>query len=146
MTFLLFLALWGTGPAFASDPTPPSAVAASDASQIRRVIDDQLQAFERDDAEAAWKHVAPSLRSKFGSADNFLRMVREGYRPVYRPRSVHYDELVRFDTGELGQWLDVTGPDGERVKALYLMEKQADGTWRTSGCLLYEPEPGKPNT
>ena len=146
MTTLLLLALWGSAPALASDPASPPAVAASDASEIRKVIDGQLQAFERDDADAAWKHVAPSLRSKFGDADTFLRMVREGYRPMVRPRSVHYDELEALPTGDLGQWLDVTGPDGQRVKALYLMERQADGTWRTSGCLLFEPGPGKPAT
>lgn len=145
MTLLLFLALLGPADALA-DPPRPAASVASEAPAVRRVIEDQLAAFQRDDAQAAWKHVAPSLRSKFGDADTFLRMVRVGYRPVHRPQSVHFDdELVPLDTGELGQWLDVVGPDGKAFRALYLLEKQADGSWRTTGCLLFEPGPGQPS-
>jgi len=122
---------------------PAPIVAPSEAKAIQRVIDDQIAAFRRDDAAGAWKHVAPGLRFKFGSADRFLRMVRDGYAPVYRPRDYAYRDIVEV-AGGFGQWMDVTGPNGERVRALYLMERQPDGTWRTMGCLLYAAEPAAP--
>lgn len=115
------------------------AVDAADAPAVQEMIRDQIGAFQRDDAGSAWKHVAPGLKAKFGTADRFLEVVREGYRPVYRPEEYTFRELTRWD-GEPAQWLDVTGPDGGTYRALYLLEKQADGTWRTAGCLLFVVE------
>jgi len=145
MTGLLLALLLAPMAAHASDPAPSAQMSASDVSRIQDLIDDQLGAFQRDDAAAAWKHVAPSLRAKFGSPDTFLRMVREGYPPVHRMQDRRFEELTVLPTGELGQWLEITGANGERVRALYLMERQADGTWRTSGCLLFRNEPAEPS-
>jgi len=66
-------------------------------------------------------------------------MVRQGYQPVYRPRSVRFGDLVDVET-TLVQKVYVTGPDGRQVLALYVMEKQGDGTWRVNGCMLAEPD------
>ncbi len=117
------------------------AVFAADRDQIRGLIDDQIAAFREADAEAAWRVVAPGLQSKFGTAEHFLRMVKQGYRPMVAPRSYSFEQLVPLPTGELGQWLEVVGADGERVRALYLLESQSDGSWRTSGCMLFAPDP-----
>ncbi len=128
----------------ASSRETPAPVVAPDAAQaMRQVIDDQIAAFRRDDAPGAWRHVAPGLKRKFGTADRFLEMVRVGYAPVYRPKRYDFGEVIRTPDG-FGQWLDVEGPSGERLRALYLMERQPDGTWMTSGCLLFEPEASTP--
>ncbi len=125
---------------------PPRAEQALPALEIqgfRRIINDQIDAFRAADAEAAWRYVAPGLQQKFGSADRFLRMVRESYAPVYNPRSFEYGSIQRVPGG-WGQWLHVVGPDGERVRALYLLEQQRDGTWRTMGCMLFPAEEEPP--
>jgi hypothetical protein len=70
-----------------------------------------------------------------------MAMVRGGYQPVYRPRAFAFRDLVIID-GHLVQRVAVVGPDGQRVSALYHMERQPDGTWRISGCHLVEPEDG----
>jgi ketosteroid isomerase-like protein len=145
MLALLLLALLAPTPALASEPAPSAQASASEVSRIQGVIDDQLAAFQRDDAAGAWKHVAPSLRAKFGSPDTFLRMVREGYPPVHRMQRRTFEELEVLPTGELGQWMEITGANGQRVRALYLMERQPDGSWRTSGCLLFQPGPSEPS-
>jgi hypothetical protein len=121
--------------------SPPPA-AQADGAAVHRLIDDQIAAFRRGDAAGAWRHVAPGLQAKFGTPERFLEMVVTAYRPVAAPRDYRYGPLQALPTGEWGQWLDVTGPDGERVRALYLLERQADGTWRTSGCLLFDPGEG----
>ncbi len=61
---------------FAGEPPPPDA---------RNVVADQLHAFERDDASTAWKLAAPEMREKFGSAANFIEIVRSKYGPIYHP-------------------------------------------------------------
>jgi hypothetical protein len=144
MSMLMLLTALSQPGASAGQPAPPEAASSSDSAAIRALIDDQIAAFRRHDAERAWRHESPGLRDRFQTPERFLRMVREGYRPVYAPRRVGFAELVLLPTGELGQWLDLTGPDGERVRALYLLERQPDGSWRTSGCLLFEPEQAVP--
>ena len=36
------------------------------------------------------------------------------------------------------QRVELVGPDGHGATALYTMEREADGTWRISGCSLVE--------
>src|SRR4051812_28061134 len=71
------------------------ALAASDADQsaIRGIIQDQIEAFKRDDAVRAFSHATPALQNMFGSQERFMDMVKDGYRPVYRPRSYAMGEF-----------------------------------------------------
>ncbi len=62
------------------------ALAASDAdrSAIRGIIQDQIEAFKRDDAVRAFSYATPALQNMFGSQERFMDMVKDGYRPVYQ--------------------------------------------------------------
>ena len=111
--------------------------AAADQAAIQDVITRQLDAFRRDDAAAAFALAAPSIQSMFGSAANFLSMVQTGYKPVHRPRSVDFGPLTD-EGGEIVQRVELTGPDGLPYTARYTMEREADGSWRISGCQLIE--------
>ncbi len=102
------------------------------------VIGAQLEAFQRDDAPAAFAIASPEIQAMFGTPANFLRMVAEAYAPVYRPRDVTYLDLLEKD-GRLVQRVLFTGPDGKQVLALYMMARQPDGSWRIAGCVLVEP-------
>ena len=106
-----------------------------DRAAIRAVIEQQLAAFRADDGAAAFGLAAPAIRRQFETADNFMRMVRQGYQPVYRPREVAFGELVATEEG-IVQRVDLVGPDGQPVTALYIMEKQPDGRWLINGCIL----------
>ena len=59
----------------------------ADGPSIRGIIQKQLEAFGRDDAAEAYSYAAPAIQELFPSEDRFMRMVREGYKPVYRPKS-----------------------------------------------------------
>ena len=124
------------GPALAQSqsdlPTP-------ERRAIRTVIEAQMSAFRADDGERAFGFASPFIRDMFRTAENFMAMVRGGYRPVYRPRNVRFGDLLTVD-GAPVQKVYVTAPDGRQVLALYTMERQADGTWRINGCMLAEPE------
>ncbi|MGD9537433.1 MAG: DUF4864 domain-containing protein [Alphaproteobacteria bacterium] len=112
--------------------------AAVEVEQIRDVIAAQLEAFQRDDAQGAFSLVSPGIREKLGSPERFMAMVREQYLPVYRAKKVQFREP--FDMGGdegVMQPAIVTGPDDVPVYAIYAVERQADGAWRISGCLLY---------
>jgi hypothetical protein len=122
---------------FAAGSRGQTAAVPSDADRaaIRDVISRQLEAFQRDDATAAFGFAAPSIQAMFGDPDHFMDMVRRGYQPVYRPHSVQFGELDIVH-GEVVQQVDLIGPDGVPALALYKMEHEADGGWRIAGCVL----------
>ena len=130
------LCLFGFAVALAQDDSAPPGPA--DAAAIRAVIEHQLVAFQRDDAASAFSDASPGIQAKFGTPDVFMEMVRTGYQPVYRPRETEFRDLVAGPEGLVQKVLFV-GPDGRPVLALYSMEREDDGSWRISGCVLLEP-------
>jgi len=117
----------------------PGELTTSDRIAIRTVIENQISAFRRDDEATAFSFAAPNIQAKFGSPENFARMVRETYPAVYRARHVRFDGLVVL-AGEPTQRALLVGPDGVPVTAFYVMERQEDGLWKVKGCVLAEAE------
>ena len=113
----------------------PPGVSTGDRGAIQEVIRRQLDAFKRDDAPGAYAFAAPNIKQMFPTADYFLEMVRRGYPPVYRPRDAEFSELAQRD-GELVQEVELIGPDGKPVLALYTMVRGPDGAWVIAGCSL----------
>ena len=130
---LLGLMVAFAGIARAGEPT------AADRAAIRGVIQQQIEAFRRDDGEAAFGFASPAIRGMFGASDVFMDMVRSGYRPVYRPQTFEFGALVTLD-GKPAQKVDIVGPDGRPVVAVYVMTQLPDGSWRIDGCYLQAPE------
>lgn len=108
---------------------------AADKSAFQQIINAQMSAFKADDAKGAFGFASPDLQAKFGSAATFIEMVKSGYMPVYRPRSVEFRAVIEH--GKMPeQQVFVVGPDGKGYLAHYMFEKQPDGSWRISGCYL----------
>jgi len=112
---------------------------ADDAAAIRDTIQRQLDAFRRDDASAAFGYASPAIQSMFGTPDIFIGMVREGYRPVYRPRVFEFRALGAIE-GQPLQKVHVIGEDGQARTANYIMRRMPDGSWRIDGCFFSAPE------
>lgn len=116
-------------------PAAAQGLSSNDRATIRAMIADQIEAFRRDDAALAYGYAAPGIKRLFPTPERFMEMVREQYRPVYRPQSVTFGEIVETPDGVL-QKVFLTGPDGNSWVAAYLAERQANGSWRISGCSL----------
>jgi len=114
-------------------------VSDADRAAIRQVIEAQVDAFRRDDGDAAFEYASPAIQGMFGSPEIFMDMVRQGYQPVYRPRAFDFREIVSLH-GQPAQKVHVIGPDGRPVTAIYPMRQLPDGTWRIDGCFLQAPE------
>jgi len=124
--------LWvGASTARAVDEEPSE----SDWASIRIVISSQLDAFKRDDADAAFSLASPGIRKQFHSPGEFMQMVRAGYAPVYRPATVQFLEHFVL-SGQPVQPLEIVTPDDSVVVAFYIMERQPDGDWKIAGCAL----------
>lgn len=114
-------------------------VSAADKAAIREVIQSQVEAFRRDDGDAAFGYASPMIQGMFGQSDVFMDMVRQGYRPVYRPQVFDFREIVEMHGG-IAQKVHVVGPDGRPVTAVYPMTRLPDGSWRINGCYLLAPD------
>lgn len=114
-------------------------LSAADREAIRQVIARQLDAFQRDDDMEAFSYASPSIQAQFKTPGEFMRMVRDAYEAVYRPRSTHFLD-ARVVNGLVAQPVQVVGPDDNLLVAYYLMERQPDGTWCIAGCVLGKPQ------
>jgi hypothetical protein len=132
---LLLLAFAFGGAARAQD----LALSDADRAAIRDVIGRQVEAFRRDDGEAAFGLASPTIQGMFGTPDVFMDMVRQGYQPVYRPRVFDFRDIVEL-AGQPAQTVHVVGPDGRPVTAFYPMTRLPDGSWRIDGCFLKAPD------
>ncbi len=113
---------------------------AAEQASIRHVIASQLAAFQHDDALEAFSYASPGIQRRFANPENFMAMVKSGYRPVYRPLEVEFRD-IRMLHGRPAQVIDIVGPDGQPMIAIYLMEQQPDGSWRIDGVyFLKKPE------
>ncbi|MGD9880369.1 MAG: DUF4864 domain-containing protein [Reyranella sp.] len=126
-------------PTLAQPAVAQPAVSEVDRSAIRETIQSQVEAFRRDDGEAAFGYASPDIRRLFGTSDVFMDMVRQGYQAVYRPRVFDFLEIVDLH-GQVTQKVHVVGPDGRPVMAFYPMTRLPDGTWRINGCYLQAPD------
>ena len=102
---------------------------------MRAVIEAQLDAFAKDDAARAFSLATPGIREIFGSPENFIDMVRRSYAVVYRPSSVAFEQPLVIES-QVVQPVRMTDAEGRAWVAIYPMQRQADGNWRTNGCQL----------
>ncbi|MFS4580676.1 DUF4864 domain-containing protein [Phaeobacter sp. C3_T13_0] len=113
---------------------PISATSEARDDAITGVIDDQIAAFLRRDAEAAFAYASPLIQGVFGSPDRFAEMVQSGYPMVWQPVEVRYLAL-RTVAGSLWQRVMITDPEG-RVHLLdYQMVETAMG-WKINAVQL----------
>ncbi len=127
----LFLALVLTPAQAADDGTRDAA---------RAAITKQAEALVHDDAATAYAQAAPSIQGMFPTADVFLGMVRNSYRPVYRHRTFVFGKMQDIGDGALSQEVAIQDEDGIDWTAVYSLERGEDGQWRISGCRLTKAE------
>jgi hypothetical protein len=111
------------------------AFAADDVAAAQAAIRSQAEAFGRDDAATAYSYAAPTIQGMFPQAEIFMRMVQQGYAPVYRHKSFEFGE-GRVADGQIAQRVHIIDAEGQAWKALYTLEQQPDGSVKITGCTL----------
>lgn len=107
----------------------------NDKIAIRRVIEKQIEAFQKDNAVGAFAIASEAIQEQFKTPDNFVTMVKESYPAVYRPRSVMFRGFTTIDYYP-AQIVILMDEIGELVQAVYIMKQQKDYSWRIHGCFL----------
>ena len=130
--------LLGLALALPAWPAAADRVNSADAAEIRTVINRQIDAFRRDDAQGAFALASPGVQQAFRTPEKFLDVVRLSYGAVYRPTAVAFlDLLVMGD--DVVQQVQVTDRAGTQWVAYYAMQRQSDGSWKANGCHLVQP-------
>ena len=119
----------------AAPPSGEATLRPAEWKAIQQVINEQLKALKAGDGTKAMTYAVPGIREQFGTAERFLRMVREGYSALLEARSSTFLQGAVVD-GATIQPLQLVLPDSTVVVALYQMEKQRDGRWRIAGCVI----------
>ena len=84
-----------------------SPLAAGEKEDVQAIINGQIEAFQKDDFAAAFTYASPSIRSMFGTPENFGKMVQRGYPMVWRPKDVRF---LDFESTPAGLCLLYTSP------------------------------------
>ena len=91
----------------------------------------QLDAFRRDDYDAAYTFASESIHQIFDRA-GFERMVRTGYPEIARSRSAAIEHAAIAPDGHAYLILKISGANGGRIEAMYDMVWES-GTWKITG-------------
>ena len=134
--WLIAMATLGAGMrAHAAPPKGEPTLPAAEWKAIKKVIGDQRAALKAGDAAKAFAQASPGIRAQFGTAENFLAMVKTAYDALLAARYAEFLEGAVIE-GNVIQPLRLIAPDNTVQVALYTMEKQKDGRWKISGCVL----------
>jgi Domain of unknown function (DUF4864) len=107
----------------------------ADWTAIKKVIVDQRAALKAGDAAKALSYASAGIRDQFGDAATFIAMVRAGYSALLTARYTEFLEGAVID-GTVVQPLRLVDADNTVRVALYIMQRQENGTWRIGGCQI----------
>jgi len=103
----------------------------------RHVIEQQIDAFLKDDAAAAYAFAAPGIQARYPDKDSFFAMIKKSYQPVYKPGNYAFGRSKSVGDGAmiLHEVL-IEGRDGRDWKAIYQLLRQPDGSYKIGGVLV----------
>jgi hypothetical protein len=103
----------------------------------RKVIEAQIDAFLKNDADAAYSFAAPGIKAKFPDKTILFDMVRKSYAPVYHPGNYAFRRSESVGDGAIViHEILITGTDGRNWRALYKTSRQPDGSYKIDGVVI----------
>lgn len=109
---------------------------------IPDIIQNQIDAFQRDDFATAFTFASPMIRGMFGNPERFGAMVRQGYPMVWRPADITYLDQEQIG-GTTWQKVLIRDASGGVHMLGYQMIPSDNGGWQINGVqLLKTPDVG----
>lgn len=121
--------------------SPAPAQPSRDVRAATEIVMQQLDAFRRNDFDAAYTHASATIREMF-TREGFEHMVRRGYPEIARSVSAFVADARVVANGNVYLSVRVRGANGKRIEALYEMVWE-DGRWRING-VVAGPDPSEP--
>jgi hypothetical protein len=117
--------------------SPPAFAHESGAVAAQSVVQDQLDAFQRGDADSAFELASPELQADYDNAGNFLEIVRAKYAPFFHRRQLEFRALA-IAGDAAAQGLQIVDEQGEVWNVIYELARQPDGSWAVANCFLLQ--------
>lgn len=111
---------------------------AADETAIHGVIEQQLEALNKEDGAAAEAFAAPVIKERFPTPESFMGMVKGSYSALIRPRSTHFESLSQTGLGPV-QKMTLVDANGQVWTVGYTM-MMVDGQWLISGCFILKSD------
>ena len=112
----------------------------TDVEAAGRSVMQQLEAFRRDDFDAAFGFASAEIHELF-DRPRFEAMVRGGYPEIASSAAAIIDGSQRGPGGRLYLMVRVRGTNGQRIEAVYEMVPE-NGQWRING-VVTRPDSGE---
>lgn len=107
----------------------------ADARSVRGVVEAQLRALADGRPAEAFSYAAPAIQRQFQDAAGFIDMVQRSYPMLIKPVSVGFFQPSAH-AGLVFQAVHFRDHDGHLWRAVYELQRQADRSWRISGCAV----------
>lgn len=102
---------------------------------IRRIIEQQLDAIRKDDAELAFSFASPTIRKAFRDAATFMALLSKDYAPMKRWEAATFLDLRTFDDHYV-QRVKLVDKKGAVSVANYALIKGDTGEWYVAGVAI----------
>lgn len=122
-------------PARAQEPSATAFVPDETIQAMQSAIRGQIDAFQADDADAAFAYAAPAIRQRFASPARFVAMVRQAYSTVFEHQSFSFVDEALTTAGP-AQRVEFVTEDGLVWGGIYTFEETDTGELFISGVLL----------
>jgi hypothetical protein len=117
----------------------PALAAQQGGIAARALIERQLSAFERGDAEDAFNATGPELKANFATSGNFMDAVRANYTPFFHHRVTEFGLFAQAGD-EAAQGLTLVDDDNNVWSVVYKLGRQPNGAWLIEGVLLIKDD------
>ena len=118
-----------------SEPPQAAAPRHVPTQMVQQVVQQQLAALAKQDANSAFALADPDLRTQFGNAETFLATVKEQYPMLMQASSMLF--LKPETDGTIAvQKVRISDEGGSAWSLTYLLNRQQDHQWRISGCVV----------
>lgn len=133
IVFVLAL-LGAAGPALAVGRTDFDTVN-DPTNAVRRVVEQQLDAFRHEDAERAFALASPTIRRAFRDAETFMALVAKEYLPITQWTAATFLDM-RASDGHYVQRVRLTDSAGLVSVANYAVARADTGEWWVVGVMM----------
>jgi hypothetical protein len=107
--------------------------------EARAIIQQQLDAFKRNDADSAFALASPGLKETYSNPHNFMDSVRSGETPFFKRRMTEYHDFVAAGD-DAAQSVVLVDDDSYVWTVVYKLARQPDGSWLIDGVVLVKSD------
>lgn len=123
---------------------PPSVVRTGlsglEQQRIRSSIRGHMQALGKRDAAGAYATLTPAIKDYYKNSNAFLAYLTAELKPLAYAKDFEFASIIRVATDAI-QEVVLTGAEGREWIAQFKLQRQPDGRWAISQCLI-EAAPG----